>query len=230
MSFYIALIAIIILFIRFFIGQGVQGYDWRDDTGDYFELWLRYLTLGATVLFIVSPKGFPLVIVITLTHSVTQMIRDQIFVKKFSSIKEMGKIQNICIDKAGVLTKNKITVTNVWNGKDNKVNPHNYKTDIEKCFPNKKTRSLFIQNCACNTVGDIDESSNTDQAFLEIMEKTGVDFNQLRSQHLPEPFMRFEYSERRKKMSTILQNITDNENGYDKRLHTKGDSETVLGL
>ena len=63
-----------------------------------------------------------------------------------------------------------------------------------------------------------------------MLEKSGVDFNQLRDKHLSDLFMRFEYTERRKKMSTILQNITDNENGYDKRLHTKGDSEIVLGL
>jgi len=132
LSFYTALIAVFVLFIRFFIGQGIQGYDWGDDTGDYLELWLRYLTLGATILFIASPKRLSLVTAITLIHSATQLIRDQIFYKELSYVKEMGKIQNICIEKTGVLTTNKMTVTNIWNGKDNKVNHHRYKTDIEK--------------------------------------------------------------------------------------------------
>mmetsp|Transcript_18218 Transcript_18218/g.16108 ORF Transcript_18218/g.16108 Transcript_18218/m.16108 type:complete len:92 (+) Transcript_18218:247-522(+) len=65
---------------------------------------------------------------------------------------------------------------------------------------------------------------------MKMLNQFGVNFESLREDHLPEGFTRFNFTARRKKMSTILQNITDNENGYDKRLITKGASELVLNL
>lgn len=63
-----------------------------------------------------------------------------------------------------------------------------------------------------------------------MLKQFGTDYQGMREQFLPDPFIRFQFTSRRKKMSTILQNIEDNESGYDKRLHVKGASEIVLGL
>lgn len=63
-----------------------------------------------------------------------------------------------------------------------------------------------------------------------MIEKFGVDIGQLRETHLGDTYIRFQFTSKRKKMSTILQNITTNEYGHNKRLHTKGAAEIVLGL
>ena len=65
--------------------------------------------------------------------------------------------------------------------------------------------------------------------MLLFMKGVGEDIEAKRKQHLGQDFVRFHFTSSRKKMSTILTSITDNSNGYDKRIHMKGASEIVLG-
>jgi Ca2+ transporting ATPase len=59
-------------------------------------------------------------------------------------------------------------------------------------------------------------------------DKFGCKYEDLREKHNKDPLIRFQFTSKRKKMSTILVNIDDNEHGYDKRLHIKGAAEYVL--
>jgi Ca2+ transporting ATPase len=72
---------------------------------------------------------------ISLAYSVRKMLLDKNFVKRLASCEIMGGANNICSDKTGTLTMNKMTVTNIWQGKnfDVKVNDHVYK--ILEYFP-----------------------------------------------------------------------------------------------
>ena len=74
------------------------------------------------------PEGLPLAVMITLAFSVRKMLKDQNFVKKLASCEIMGGANNICSDKTGTLTMNKMTVTNLFVGKDIpvKVNDSSY--------------------------------------------------------------------------------------------------------
>ncbi len=64
--------------------------------------------------------------------------------------------------------------------------------------------------------------------MLIMMKKFGVDIEKKRSDHLSDDFTRFHFTSKRKRMSTIMENVTDSETGYDKRIHLKGASEIVL--
>jgi Ca2+ transporting ATPase len=66
---------------------------------------------------------------ISLAYSVRKMLLDKNFVKRLASCEIMGGANNICSDKTGTLTMNKMTVTNIWQGKNNdvKVNDPVYK-------------------------------------------------------------------------------------------------------
>jgi Ca2+-transporting ATPase len=74
----------------------------------------------------------------------------------------------------------------------------------------------------------VDDSSATEKAMLLFMKGVGEDVEAKRAVHLPENFVRFHFTSKRKKMGTILSNIKDNAFGYDKRVHMKGASEIVL--
>lgn len=65
--------------------------------------------------------------------------------------------------------------------------------------------------------------------MLLFMKGVGVDVEAKRAMHLPENFIRFHFTSKRKKMGTILSKVKDNAYGYDKRVHMKGASEIVLG-
>ena len=60
------------------------------------------------------------------------------------------------------------------------------------------------------------------------MVKFGVDIEKIRKQKLPEDFVRFHFTSKRKRMSTIVHNCGLTENGYDRRIHMKGAAEIVL--
>ena len=61
-----------------------------------------------------------------------------------------------------------------------------------------------------------------------MMDKFECNYPEMRNKHLKDPFIRFQFTSRRKRMSTILTDIDDNEYRYDKRLHVKGAAEIVL--
>jgi len=64
------------------------------------------------------PEGLPLAVMISLAYSVSKMLKDNNFVKKLASCEIMGGANNICSDKTGTLTKNKMTWCKIWAGND----------------------------------------------------------------------------------------------------------------
>ncbi len=84
------------------------------------------------------PEGLPLAVMISLAYSVRKMLIDKNFVKRLASCEIMGGANNICSDKTGTLTMNKMTVTNIWAGRDQiiKVNDNSY--DFRDYFNNDK--------------------------------------------------------------------------------------------
>ena len=179
----------------------------------------------------VGPGNMLLVTAPASIHSgIEKMLADMNFVKRLAACEIMGGANNICSDKTGTLTKNQMTVTNVWQGKDHSINVENPHVDPASVLPNDKYRDLFIQGCACNTVGDIGKTNATEEAILKMLNQFQVNFQKMRGTFLPEPFVRFQFTSKRKKMSTVLQNVEDSETGYPQRLHTKGAAEIVLRL
>jgi Ca2+ transporting ATPase len=227
---YAAAITVLVLFIRFFIEQGMIGYNWGENIGEYLELWFRYLIVGVTIIVVAVPEGLPLAVIISLAYSVRKMLADMNFVKRLAACEIMGGANNICSDKTGTLTKNEMTVTNVWNGKDHRLDVEAAKISPDTVLSDKAARDLFIQGCACNTVGDIGKTNATEEAILKMLKQFGTDFHQMRDEFLPEPFVRFQFTSKRKKMSSVLQNVSDTETGYSQRLHTKGAAEIILRL
>jgi len=129
---YCALLTIHVLFLRFFIvrfisrefdffgGENVVNKHKNVDGSlkDYCEEWLGYLIIGVAIVVVAVPEGLPLAVMISLAYSVKKMLIDKNFVKRLASCEIMGGANNICSDKTGTLTMNKMTVTNIWAGRD----------------------------------------------------------------------------------------------------------------
>ena len=223
-----AAITVLVLFARFFIEEGIDGYEWDDEIGDYIQEWFEYIIIGITIVVVAVPEGLPLAVMISLAYSVRKMLKDKNFVKRLASCEIMGGANNICSDKTGTLTKNEMTVTQFWQGKEVvlDVNSETYK--MADYVPNQKVGKLFYEAWACNTIGTAAEANATEKAMLKMLDKFEWNYEGMREKHLKEPFVRFPFTSRRKKMGTVLTEIDDNEYKYDKRLHVKGAAEIVL--
>jgi magnesium-transporting ATPase (P-type) len=79
------------------------------------------------------------------------------------------------------------------------------------------------QGIACNTAS---KPGATDKSMSELLERVGCDTEALQAKHLPDNLQRFPFSSKRKRMSTILENVKSS-NSYAKRLQIKGASEIV---
>lgn len=151
MGMYAAIFTLHILLLRFFITKFVTremnlySYTASDATNPddktvnlqlYFIEWLSYLLVAISIIVVAVPEGLPLAVMITLAFSVKQMLIDQNFVKKLASCEIMGGANNICSDKTGTLTKNEMTVTNIYVGVDKPIKTYDSTLIFNEYLPN----------------------------------------------------------------------------------------------
>lgn len=144
--------------------------------------------VGIAIVVVAVPEGLPLAVMISLAYSVKKMLVDQNFVKRLTSCEIMGGANNICSDKTGTLTKNIMTWTQIWAGKDESIkNADNYKPNGEMSDPlpspfphvqSEQTMELIKEAVACNTIGTVDESAATEMAMLKLVARCGCDYAQ----------------------------------------------------
>jgi magnesium-transporting ATPase (P-type) len=173
LGMYAALLTLHILLLRFFIEKFAQrsmnlyGDDpkWTADKHNlkaYFVEWLRYLLVAIAIIVVAVPEGLPLAVMITLAYSVRQMLIDQNFVKKLASCEIMGGANNICSDKTGTLTMNKMTVTNVFVGVDKAIKVNDTTYNWKDYLSNDVHIELLKQAICCNTSGSAEHASATE--------------------------------------------------------------------
>lgn len=109
---YSAIVIVVILLIRFAVVKGMSR-SW--DTGTDLKKLLDYLLIAITVVVVAIPEGLPLSVTLSLAFSVKRMLKDQNLVRKMEACETMGGANNICSDKTGTLTMNKMTLSQIWN-------------------------------------------------------------------------------------------------------------------
>ena len=76
------------------------------------------------MVVVAIPEGLPLSVTLSLAVSVKQMLTDNNLVRKMEACETMGGANNICSDKTGTLTMNKMTLTELWNGSRIAIDAH----------------------------------------------------------------------------------------------------------
>lgn len=238
MGTYIALLIVhVLLFRYFFEGLNDRNTDLfggeSPDEDNLFtaalSMWISYVIVGVAIIVVAVPEGLPLAVMISLAYSITKMLEDNNDVKRLSSCEIMGGADNICSDKTGTLTLNQMKVTNIWAGKDYVIpqtqNDDGTMTKLKWAdfFPTEIQPMHMEHGIACNTA---EKAGATDRAMTELIDRVGCDSKSLCDKHLSEHKIRFPFSSKRKRMSTVVENLPTS-NSYGKRLHVKGASEIV---
>ena len=71
---------------------------------------LEAFIIGVTIVVVAVPEGLPLAVTISLAFSTKKMLADQNLIRHLSACETMGNATNICSDKTGTLTENRMTV------------------------------------------------------------------------------------------------------------------------
>jgi len=82
--------------------------------GDLIQGFLAGITLAMAML----PEEFPVVLTVFLALGAWRMSKKHVLARKPAAIETLGSATVLCTDKTGTLTKNKMTVTRLYNGKD----------------------------------------------------------------------------------------------------------------
>jgi len=100
-GFYITLIILAICLIVFVISSFKYSI---------YETLLISIALAVAVI----PESLPAVITITLSLGTQRMLKKNSLIRKLTSVETLGSTTIICVDKTGTLTKNEMTVTDIY--------------------------------------------------------------------------------------------------------------------
>ncbi|WBW72681.1 calcium transporting P-type ATPase P2 type, Pmc1 [Schizosaccharomyces osmophilus] len=101
-----SLLLFVILLIEF-LAHIKQNSNSSKTKGQEF---LQILIVSVTLLVVAVPEGLPLAVTLALAFATNRMQRDNNLVRHLQACETMGTATNICSDKTGTLTQNRMTV------------------------------------------------------------------------------------------------------------------------
>eukprot|EP01102_Stenamoeba_stenopodia_P019978 TRINITY_DN7650_c0_g2_i1.p1 TRINITY_DN7650_c0_g2~~TRINITY_DN7650_c0_g2_i1.p1 ORF type:complete len:1066 (+),score=297.26 TRINITY_DN7650_c0_g2_i1:223-3420(+) len=182
-----------------------------------------YMIIAVTIIVVAVPEGLPLAVTISLAYSMRKMMADNNLVRHLAACETMGGATNICSDKTGTLTQNRMTVVQGW------ISGREFKDDQVPMLA-EDVKFLFNENVAVNSSAYIEVKngvedfigSKTEGAMLQwAAQKLGDNWEERRKQ--AKILKVFPFSSKTKQMSTVVKA------GEDRvRLHKKGAPEAVI--
>lgn len=215
-----AILTFAVLLLRFIVDRSTLN-DWDD--GDVWLKIIEYFILAVTVVVLAIPEGLPLAVTLSLAYSVRKMYNDKNLVRRLQACETMGGANNICSDKTGTLTQNKMHIACFWNCKQINVDHNKEAPRLTDTIPHF-AEETFLQTMVCNVATHIgsEKGSRTEMAMLEFVQKRGFSLEGIQQKYLPEKPIRFPFSSQRKRMSTVIKV------GDKRRLIIKGASEQIV--
>ncbi len=212
------MIAVVVCILVFLIGI-FQGMDK-----------LLMFTAAISLAVAAIPEGLPIATTITLALGVNRMAKRNAIVRRLPSVETLGSASIICTDKTGTLTKNEMTVKQIYT--DDFIDVSENFTKNEEIVDPKEDRHLsFLLTLAtlCNNAeleasdGEINViGSSIEGALLILANKLNIKKDEL--EKIYKRVNGLEFDSLRKRMSTVHK--------YNERemVFTKGAPEVVLDI
>jgi sodium/potassium-transporting ATPase subunit alpha len=104
----VAVVALSLASVSFIISVFVQ------DAKTVDQVFALFVNGFLTILVANVPQGLPSTVVSLLSLAARRMALQSVLVKRIDCVETLGSCSIICSDKTGTLTKNEMTVTDIW--------------------------------------------------------------------------------------------------------------------
>ena len=139
---------LIICLIVFIIGM-IQNFS----NGNFASMTLKVLVNSIALAVAAIPEGLPAIATIVIATGVQRIIADNIKIKDSKALEYIGKTDIICSDKTGILTRNRMVLTKIYDG--------DKLTDAENEPLDEKSVTVLKLAAACSTL----ENDSTETAI-----------------------------------------------------------------
>jgi len=186
-----------------------------------FGIFIQKRELIETLLFATSvavaavPEGLPATITIALAMGVQRLAKNNTIVKQLSSVETLGATTVICSDKTGTLTKNEMTVEEVYFDESSaKVEGSGYNPEGAikiSTGENSSTLELLLRTAGlCNNANLQEENGRwnvvgdpTEGALITLVKKSTVDLDSLKKEY--QKLHEYAFDSTRKCMSVLYE-------------------------
>lgn len=204
-----------------------------------FSMWFGFgfiysFMASASLAVAVIPEGLPAVLTITLALGVKKMAQHKALIRKLPSVEALGRATVICSDKTGTLTKNEMTVLNIFCGnKTYHISKTGYEPEGDYILNDKVVKvseegeelsETLKAGLMCNNASIVKEDDHykiigdpTEGALIVSAYKAGVTEKSTRMDEIP-------FQSENQYMATL--NKGDNESW----LYVKGSPEKILKM
>eukprot|EP01099_Mayorella_cantabrigiensis_P000660 TRINITY_DN1290_c0_g1_i1.p1 TRINITY_DN1290_c0_g1~~TRINITY_DN1290_c0_g1_i1.p1 ORF type:complete len:959 (-),score=237.92 TRINITY_DN1290_c0_g1_i1:216-3092(-) len=218
----VAIIVFVILTIYWIVDVSGKTWDWS-----HINDLVSYFIIAVTIVVVAVPEGLPLAVTISLAYSIKQMMADNNLVRHLAACEVMGGATDICSDKTGTLTENRMTVTHgIIAGREFASVPLEFELD-------QQVLKLVSESAIINTAETSDFSEQpgqpikyignpTECAIIHFCHKLGVKASTIRQTFKPRIKKLYPFSSSRKRMSSIVE--------YDGifRMYSKGAPDMMI--
>mmetsp|Transcript_14213 Transcript_14213/g.23654 ORF Transcript_14213/g.23654 Transcript_14213/m.23654 type:complete len:1068 (-) Transcript_14213:64-3267(-) len=208
----------------------------RDPSLNVWEFALKAFIMAVTIVVVAVPEGLPLAVTLSLAYSTQKMMKDNNLIRVLAACETMGNATNICSDKTGTLTQNRMTVVAGWVAGDYYADAPPTSSDLPPKIVEYIAEGVSVNSTAnlIRSMGDewpIVNGSKTEGALLMMLEMQLLqDYKPLRTRFdASRGDKLITFSSARKRMSVVL---ADGMHGGAKSgvCYTKGAAEIVVGL
>eukprot|EP01133_Synstelium_polycarpum_P008414 gene8414-9896_t len=214
-----AVLTFLVLIIKYAISFKMEHKVWAwSELGTI----VGFLVTAIAIIVMAVPEGLPLAVTISLAYSMMKMMKDNNLVRHLEACETMGGASNICSDKTGTLTMNRMSVENSVIGTEIK-NPSAATIGTLADGICLNSTAYIVRHSEPNTPND-HFGNKTECALLEFIEKSGVNYEDRREVNKARVVKAYPFSSAKKMSTTVLRNLDDS--GFI--VHTKGASEIVL--
>ncbi|GJJ11896.1 hypothetical protein Clacol_006134 [Clathrus columnatus] len=171
---------IAIVFALVFFGVGI-GTVYRGNVG-------ATVTFAVSILVAFVPEGLPSVVTLLLSIAAKRMAAQNVLVKDLQGVETLGALTLLATDKTGTLTRNQMTVTNIWNG-TNMSSAFQSNNDADDTVPfsfSTPGMSEIIDVCALNSKIKFDKSDIPFEQREILGDATETGLARFAGRHLPD--------------------------------------------